>query len=322
MVASAFRRQYWVSLAFSILSCSLCKASGFYDALEDTGNFTVETQSVQFELDTDTLQAEVYIPTATDGGDTEPLGLVLFMPGAGTSFIMYEDYLIHLASHGYLTVGLDFASQGFTTESEHDLKAQQALDVIAALQTMNEAYASLLVVTAGHSQGGKIAFYAASIDTNSSIVGVIAMDPVNAGGPPCFLFPDLCGKYPVAPNPRTGERGVMYQMNNGTGSIIFRSAPDFLTNPDEAFNARWFYYGSDEQGLDATPSPSWYYDFGDFAHTGYLPMFVSEQVQIIKRSMVAFLQQHVEGIDRTSYLTGDIIQSDVNDKYLVAVASR
>jgi pimeloyl-ACP methyl ester carboxylesterase len=148
---------------------------------------------------------------------------------------MYKEYLIHLASHGYLTVGLDFASQGFTTESEHDLKAQQALDVIAALQTMNTIYASLPVIAAGHSQGGKIAFYSASMDTSGSILGVIAMDPVNAGGPPCFLYPSLCGKYPVAPNPQAGERGVVYQMNKR--SIIFRSAPDFLTNPDEDFNA-------------------------------------------------------------------------------------
>jgi hypothetical protein len=94
MAAFAFRKRYWAALAFSILSCYVCKASGFYtsppivdpdDALENTGKFTVETQSVQFDLDTDTLQAEMFIPTATDGGDTELLGLVLFMPGAGIS---------------------------------------------------------------------------------------------------------------------------------------------------------------------------------------------------------------------------------------------
>jgi hypothetical protein len=51
-------------------------------------------------------------------------------------------------------------------------------------------------------------------------------------------------------------------------------------------------------------------------------MSFSEQVQVIKRSMVAFLQQHVEGIDRTGYLTSDIIQSDDHAENLVAVASR
>ena len=186
---------------------------------------------------------------------------------------------------------------------------------------MNASYASLPVITAGHSQGGKIAFYAASTDTSNSIVGVIALDPVNAGGPPCFLYPDLCGKYPVAPNIETGERGVMYQMNSSTGSIIFRSAPGFF-NPDEAFNAQWFYYGSDGRGLDAAPSPSWYYDFGNFDHTGYIPMLFSEQVQVIKRSMVAFLQHHLQDIDRTNYLTGDIVQSDITAGLLVDVESR
>ena len=46
-----------------------------------------------------------------------------------------------------------------------------------------------------------VAFYAASIDTSDpkTISGVMAMDPVNSGGGPCFLG-DACLKYPVAPN--------------------------------------------------------------------------------------------------------------------------
>ncbi|CAB9525367.1 expressed unknown protein [Seminavis robusta] len=323
------KRTSWIlgALVFSIRSCS-----GLFfdqsvvidpnDPLENTGPSTVITEPVQFALETDTLQGEMFIPRESDGSFTEIYGFVLFMPGAGSSFTMYEDYLNHLASHGYLTVGLDFASRGITTESEHDLKAQQALDVIAAVQSMDSAYESLPVICAGHSQGGKISFYAASTDTTGSIKGVMAMDPVNSGGPPCFLFPNLCIKYPVAPNTESGQRGIMHQMSDGTGSIIFRSEPDFFTNPDEQFNAQYFYYGSDGQGTDAAPSPAFYYDMGNFGHTAYLPMLCSEQIQLIKRSMVAFLQQHIQGIGRDDYLTGNIVQADIDSGYLNAVESR
>lgn len=75
-------------------------------------------------------------------------------------------------------------------------------------------------------------------------------------------------------------------------------------------------------GLDASPSPTWYYDLGDFAHTAYVPLLCSEEVQVMKRTMVAFLQQKVQGINRTEYLTGAIIEADVASGYLVAVESR
>jgi pimeloyl-ACP methyl ester carboxylesterase len=223
---------------------------------------------------------------------------------------------------------MDFASAGFTFESKHELKAEQALDAIAYVQSLDSRYASLPVITAGHSMGGKIAFYAASLDyapsseNKNAISAVMALDPVNAGGGPCSLNPKSCQAYPVAPNVESGQRGVMFQMNEGTSSLIFRSEPDALTNPDAQFNAQYFYYGSDGAGLDAAPSPAFYYDLGDFAHAAYLPFLCSEEVQLMKRTMVAFLQQQIQRIDRTEYLTGTIIEEDVQSGYLVAVDSR
>ena len=286
------------------------------DPLENTGSFAVKKQPTELIVEQDILAAELFIPQ----GDI--YGFVLFMPGFGTSFKSYDDYLTHLASHVYLSVGIDFNSAAFTTESEHDLKAKQALGVIETVQNMDVAYASLPVFVAGHSQGGKLAFFAAAIDTENTISGVLALDPVNSGGPPCFIFPNQCTKYPVAPNIKTQQRGILHQMNAMTSSIIFRSQPDPFTNPEEQFNAERFYYGTDGQGLDAAPSPSWYYDFGRFSHTSYVPLFCSEEVQIIKRSMVAFLQQEAQGIDRTEYLTGVRIQRDVKAGYLDKVVSR
>ena len=315
------------SIQLSLLLITLLEGvSGFFfgspiidpdDPLENTGDYGVDKLPVTIPLDSDILNAEIFIPTGHD-----LYGFVLFMPGFGTSFKAYEVYLTHLASHGYLTVGLDFASAGFTFESEHDLKAQQALDVIAYIQSLDSQYETLPVITAGHSQGGKIAFYAASIDADNVISAVMAMDPVNAGGGPCFINPNGCRDYPVAPNIESKQQGVLHRMSQDTSSLIFRSAPDRWTNPDEQFNAEYFFFGSDGKGMDASPSPTWYYDFGNFAHTGYVPLFCSEEVQVMKRTMVAFLQQQIQDIDRTQYMTGDIIQADIRSGHVVDVDYR
>ena len=149
----------------------------------------------------------------------------------------------------------------------------------------------------------------------------MAMDPVNSGGGPCFLG-DACLKYPVAPNVESGQRGILHQMNEDTPSLIFRSQRDFLTNPDEQFNAQYFFEGSDGRGLDAAPSPSLYYDMGRFSHTGYVPLICSDEVQLMKRTMVAWLQANFQGTDRTEYLTGERIQADIKSGYLDSVQSR
>ncbi|CAB9503101.1 expressed unknown protein [Seminavis robusta] len=263
----------------------------------------------------ETLQAELFEPASLD-----PEAFVLFMPGFGASYTGYIDYLEHLASHGFLAMGMDFAGTTLTIDGEHDVKAYQALDAIAYIRVVYPEYYDLPIYTAGHSLGGKIAFYAASL--NEKIDGVMALDPVNAGGPPCAIFPKQCIAYPVAPNNETEQEGIMKQITEGTSSIIFRSKPDPLTNPDAQFNAANFYFGLDGQGLNAAPSPVWYYDMGEFPHGLYLSSLPSKQVQIIKRTMVAFLEQEVLGEDSGAYLTGSIIQADINDGYLVSVENR
>lgn len=290
------------------------------DPLENSGPLQVERipETVPFDYNGDSmgLEAELFTPI-----DQQPDAFVLFMPGFGATYQSYEIYLEHFASHGFLAVGLNFASSGFcATDGEHNVKAFQALDTISYLKLMYPEYDNLPVITAGHSLGGKIAFYASALDT--TIASVMALDPSNAGGPPCFLFPEQCIRYPVAPNPKTEQEGNLQDMGSSTSSLIARSAPDPLTNPDAQFNADNFYFGTDGNGSLATPSPVWYYDFGVFPHGLYLPNLPSKQIQIIKRTMLAFLMQEVRGADMENYLTGEIIQADIDKDRLVSVESR
>jgi hypothetical protein len=76
-----------ISLLF-FLAATLQGASGFFfknrhiidpdDPLENTGDFDVKRQPTQLPLDSDTLNAEIFIPNG-DG----LYGFVLFMPGFG-----------------------------------------------------------------------------------------------------------------------------------------------------------------------------------------------------------------------------------------------
>lgn len=267
------------------------------------------------------LNAELFVPTRFF-----PDALVLFMPGFGASYKEYEDYLEHFASHGFVAVGLDFfdGTGRFQADGEQDILANQAMNTILYLTGTYPEFADLPIFTAGHSLGGKIAFWVATL--TPKISGVMALDPVNAGGGPCFFFPDDCQNDPVAPNNASLQEGIMTKISTapgmGASSMIIRSAPDPLTNPDDQFNADNFFFGTDGQGLNAAPSPVWYYDFGRFPHALYVPELPTKQTQIIKRTMTAFLFQEVLGSDVEAYLTGEIIQDDIDDDLLLSVQTR
>lgn len=283
------------------------------------------------------IHAELYRPLPTQA----TTAFVLFLPGYGTSYTLYQDYYEHLASHGFLAVGMDFAGFILAAERQHEKKAYEALDIIAHVRSKYPEYNNLPIYMAGYSEGGKIAYYAASLQRGdkrrsniSDVAGVIALDPGNAGGGPCFvqpLFESECRLDPVAPNAVSGQRGTIRNLANGTKSLIMRSNPDPFSNPTgDEFNAANFFFGLDGKGLDAAPSPVWYFDFGMLApHTMFLPGIASQQVQIVKRTMIAFLMlqesgnidQNIAG-DLEGYLTGDIIQKDISANLLVSVQYR
>jgi pimeloyl-ACP methyl ester carboxylesterase len=289
------------------------------DPLENEGEIDFDRYEQKFPYVTPNnvtqyTQGELYVPYKQN-----PYALVLFMPGFGACYNAYDVYLEHLASHGFLAVGMNFFGSPITTDGEHDDKAQQAVQAIAYVRSLDPVIRSLPIYTAGHSLGGKIAFYAAA--QFPEIAGVMALDPVNAGGPPCAFFPEQCIAYPVAPNRQTGQRGILYLIES-LSSLIMRSAPDPFANPDEQFNAANFYFGSNGTGLDAAPSPSLYYDFGNYPHTIYIPALPSKQVQIIKRTMLAFLLKEAAGKNVDKNFTGTIIKQDIDKRRLDSVQSR
>lgn len=218
--------------------------------------------------DTGASNATVYIPALDERTPAPgPFPLVLVMPGFGASHTGYLAYSTLFASHGFVVLGLDTDDGGFVLESDHELEARRvlaAIDWMLGESAMAERIDATKIAAAGHSKGGKVAFWAAALDPRIDLV--IGWDPSNAGGAPCFIDPERCNAQPAAPNCNTpdGEgqearSGVLHLMH--AESLILGVAPDPLTNPDPAHNALNFYRGA--------PSPTTYVGLAG-GHLGFL----------------------------------------------------
>ena len=162
----------------------------------------------------------------------QSLPTIIFMPGFGAEARDYTWIMKYWASKGSRVIGIDFPKSGFFDPQNHEKNAQQ---VVKIAENYKKADPSRKIILAGHSKGGKIAFYGASI--SDKIDAVIAFDPVNAGGPPCFVS-DRCYDYPVASNPQKQQKGVLDTFK--VPSLIF-SAPVDAWNPDSQFHSLRFW---------------------------------------------------------------------------------
>jgi pimeloyl-ACP methyl ester carboxylesterase len=269
------------------------------------------------------IRAKVFAPSA-DEGNTIAKGsfeLVVLMPGFGASIDLYDLYARHLASHGSAVIGMDFV-QTIGFDGHHDYLARQttyvidyALDCGGPLSGHVDASK---IAAAGHSLGGKIAFYAAAIDQRIAVV--MAMDPSNGGGPPCFISEEWCNAYPVAPNVETGAVGLLDWVN--AASFIMRAAPDAL-NPDDQSNAEHFFYGLDGLGAHGVKAPALYFDMGESGHASWLFLGKNLHVpRITARTMVAWLKAYFHGWSLEEYFTGKVVQKDIDAGYIAAVDER
>ncbi len=309
----------------AVLVASLLTACTM-DPLEQPGPYDVYSSGSVLvanpESPEEPLQAQIYAPSG-DGGETVADGrfeLVLLMPGFGATYNMYEMYARHLASHGSVVAGMNFRIDG-GVDGRHDYLARQALCVIDFVLgnkcPLSGHVDGSKIAAAGHSLGGKIAFYAASLDPRITVV--MAMDPSNGGGPPCFISDQWCNAYPVAPNIVTGESGRLGDVN--AASFIMRAAPD-LTNPDPQSNAKHFFYGDDGTGGNAVVTPALYFDMGPAGHASWLYFGNPHVPRITKRTLVAWLKTHFHGEDCQAYFTGEVVQRDVDAGNIVGIADR
>jgi fermentation-respiration switch protein FrsA (DUF1100 family) len=144
----------------------------------DDGDFTVTmmTASIPGATQGRTLAATVFVPT----GGPSPRPLVIVSPGFQMARTQYVSYASHLASWGFVAIVTDYAESGFFVDH-----AKLAADVPAvidwALAQSALAVDAQRIATAGHSLGGKISVFAATLD--SRIEAVVGWDPVDSNNP-------------------------------------------------------------------------------------------------------------------------------------------
>lgn len=198
------------------------------------------------------LGATAYVP-----GGSGPFPLVVVLPGFTQSYTAYATFSQHFASHGFAALGVD--TLGGTTVAIHDQEAYQVVQTIDWVLSGKSPFGASIdatkIAVAGHSKGGKVAFYTAALDPRVDLV--IGWDPSNSGGGPCAFDPN-CNALPVAPNCNVQSSGLESFQHAET--LVIGAPADPLWNPDAAANSRNFYRGAPSPAAFVdlnTGHPSW-----------------------------------------------------------------
>ncbi len=221
-----------------------------------------------------------------------PFPLIMVLPGYGGQHPSYIHFTTHFVSHGFAVVGMNFGDGDLLTNllGAHDLVDQDknTVEVRATLDwalTQSPLAGKIdedKIGIGGHSLGGKIAFFTASTDNRFKIV--MGWDPQNAGGgPPCMIAPNGCNKFPIAPNCRSKESGILHHMRAET--IIF-AGRDNLSMPDSHLWAEHYYRGA--------PSPTHMVLFPNAGHNACAPP--GDVSVITERTQMALLLARFKGM--------------------------
>lgn len=261
------------------------------------GPFVIEEQDAAWPRppgESGTLPGTIYSPKL-DGTSVSfgPFPLVLVMPGFGATYPDYAKYSRQIASHGFVVLGLNTAEGSISTgAADHEQEARRAIAAMGWMLAASPVAARVdaaKIAMAGHSKGGKVAFWAAALDVRVDLV--VGWDPSNAGGPPCFIDASGCNANPVAPNCNTPGAGVLHLMRAET--FVVGVLPDAL-NPEAAHNALNFYRGA--------PSPAVYLQakgsHAGFAAGGVAGALGDEKLQALTiRATTGHLLRRLRGVD-------------------------
>ncbi len=188
---------------------------------------------------------------SSDGStvDAGPFPLIVVLPGFSGNHTGYRHFTDHFVSHGFAVLGITCANVAFTDAPNNPANVaeiQVALSWALEESSLKGKIDNGRMAIAGHSQGGKLAFYTAATDPRFKLV--LGWDPQNGGGAPCFVAGftgQNCNGWPVAPNcdpDRMFEDAGMLATVRGE-SITF-AARDTNITPDAHMWAEHFYRGA------------------------------------------------------------------------------
>lgn len=185
-----------------------------------------------------TLAATVFVPSSAG-----PHALVIVSPGFQMQRTQYASYGKHLATWGFVAIVTDYAESGFSID--HARIAADVPKVIDwALAQQALAVDGQRIATAGHSLGGKISVFAATLDPR--IKAVVAWDPVDSNNP--SVAPEKMGSL-------TAAIAVIGETTNATGG--------FMPCAPMADNFQTFYAASPAPALAMTINGADHMDWVD-----------------------------------------------------------
>jgi len=241
----------------------------------------------------ETLAGTLFTPSVDGATPAQgPLPLVVVFPGFGIRHPQYAPLATHLASHGFVVVTATPSGWSFAAPQEHPKTAADLLAVLDWALADSPVAARLdprRLALAGHSAGGKMAFFAAALDPRVGLV--IGWDPQNGGGPPCAIAETMdmdCNRWPVAPNCEADDPGQLANLH--AESLVF-AARDTTFTPDAHLHAEHFYRGA--------PSPAHLLLFPAASHTDWIQ--ASGAVTLLtKRVHTALLLTRFRGLQGLS----------------------
>lgn len=162
---------------------------------------TMMTASIPGAAQGRTVASTVFVPT----GAPTPMPLVIVSPGFQMPRTQYTSYAHHLATWGFVAIATDYAESGFFLD--HARIAADVPSVIDwALAQSSLSIDGDKIATVGHSLGGKISVFAATLDTR--IKAVVGWDPVDSSNP--SVAPEKMGGLAAAV-------AVVGETTNGSG---------------------------------------------------------------------------------------------------------